>query len=281
MPIALEFEYLKPKTLAEALPLLKKGVFPLAGGTDLIVWIKEGARAPKAVLDLKGLRELQGIRLQGKTVFVGAAATFTEIIESPVVRDRLPLLWQCARALASPGIRNRATLAGNLCSAVPSLDSGPALLAYEASVLVQGISGKREIAAESWFTGPKKTALRTGELVLGVKLPLPGRHGARYEKLGRYRGEDLAQVGVGALALPGGEYRVSFCAVGPVPSRAKSIERALKGRGLSGDSLREALGLVPSEIRPISDLRAGKEYRLRMAKVLLERALKAAEEGSR
>jgi len=279
MPIACEFEYHKPKTLPEALALLSKHkgkAQALAGGTDLLVWLKEGLRSPEAVVDVKGLKELKKLELKGGALHIGARATFTELIESKIVREKFPLLWECSRTVASVGVRNRATLAGNICSAVPSLDGAPALLAYEALVLVQGPKGKREIPIGQWFTGPKKTALKNGELVLGVRIPLPKKHGACYAKLGRYRGEDLAQVGVGILAFADNEYRVSFCAVGPIPTRAKKIENALNGQKLSDESIHTAQELVPEEIKPINDIRSSKEYRLHMAKVMLERGLKAA-----
>ncbi|MBI5244193.1 MAG: xanthine dehydrogenase family protein subunit M [Elusimicrobia bacterium] len=279
MPIACEFEYYKPKTLPEALALLAKHkgkAQALAGGTDLLVWMKEGLRSPEAVVDVKALKELKGLDLKGGALHVGARTTFAELIESKLVKEKFPLLWECSRTVASVGVRNRATLAGNICSAVPSLDSAPALLTYEAVVLVQGSKGKRDIPISQWFTGPKKTALKDGELVLGVKIPLPKKHGACYAKLGRYRGEDLAQVGVGIMALANDEYRVAFCAVGPTPMRAKRIENALNGNKLSDELICRAQELVPQEIKPISDIRSSKEYRLHMAGVMLERGLKAA-----
>jgi carbon-monoxide dehydrogenase medium subunit len=280
MPITCEFEYHKPKTLSDAVKILAKHgkrASVLAGGTDLLVWLKDGVHAPAAVVDVKGIQQLHRLELRSEALFVGACVTFTELLECAAVRDKLPLLWECSRTVASVGVRNRATLAGNICSAVPSLDGAPALLDYEAVVSVQGPKGKREIPIGRWFIGPKKTALRKGELVLGVKIPLPKKkNGACYVRLGRYRGEDLAQVGVGILALAGDEYRVSFCAVGPVPARAGKIERCLNGKKLTSKLIREAQDLVPDEIQPISDVRAGKEYRMHMARVMLERGLKAA-----
>jgi carbon-monoxide dehydrogenase medium subunit len=279
MPITCEFEYHKPKALPQALAILSKhgkNASVLAGGTDLLIWLKEGSKSPAALVDVKGIRELHKLELKPGALFVGACVTFTELLESPVVRNELPLLWECSRTVASVGVRNRATLAGNICSAVPSLDGAPALLCYEAVVLVRGPKGRREIPMAAWFVGPHKTALRPVELVLGIKIPLPKKHGACYVKLGRYSGEDLAQVGVGILALAGGQYRVAFCAVGPVPARATSIERLLGGQKLTDEIIRQAQALVPSEIRPITDIRASKEYRMHMAKVMLERGLRAA-----
>jgi len=280
MPITCEFEYRKPKTLPQAIAILSrhgKHASVLAGGTDLLVWLKEGLASPAALVDVKGIRELHKLELKAGALLVGACVTFTELLESATVRKKLPLLWECSHTVASVGVRNRATLVGNICSAVPCLDGAPALLNYEAVVLVRGPKGRRQVSMADWFTGPHKTALRNGELVLGVKIPLPKKKcGACYVKLGRYSGEDLAQVGVGILALTGGEYRVAFCAVGPVPARARKIERLLHGKQLTDALVREAQDLIPEEIQPITDIRASKEYRMHMAKVMLERGLWAA-----
>jgi carbon-monoxide dehydrogenase medium subunit len=280
MPITCEFEYHKPKSLPQAIEILSgagKNAAVLAGGTDLLVWMKEGLRAPTAVVDVKGIAELHRLEVSDGSLLVGACVTFTELLESPVVREQLPLLWECAHTVASIGVRNRATLAGNICSAVPCLDSAPALLAHEASVLVEGPLARRQIPVTRWFLGPKQTAIRPGEMVSGVRIPLPHRRtGACYVKLGRYRGEDLAQVGVGVLALEGCEYRIAFCAVAPAPARAARIERLLHGSDLSDSLIRQAQDLVPLEIQPISDIRASREYRTHMARIMLERGLRAA-----
>ena len=279
MPITCEFEYFKPRTLSEALKLLSKdkGSCVLAGGSDLLVWMKEGLRSPKTIVDVKGIGSLDELKIVQGSARIGAGVTFSEIIENETVRKKLPLLWECSRTVASVGIRNRATLAGNICSAVPSLDSAPALLAYEAVVEVRGSRGTRRVPITEWFLGPKKTALKAGELVTAVVIPLPKKKaGSCYVKLGRYQGEDLAQVGVGVLALAGDEYRVAFCAVGPVPSRARRIEALLAGKALDDALLSQAKELVPEEISPITDIRASKEYRLHMAQVMLGRGLKAA-----
>jgi CO/xanthine dehydrogenase FAD-binding subunit len=280
MPILTEFEYYRPKELSQALQLFAQyagRAAYLAGGTDLLVWMKEGLRAPEAVVDIKGIPELHRLELSDGKLHVGATVTFTELMESPVVRHKLPLLWECSRTVASVGIRNRATLVGNICSAVPSLDGAPALLAYQALVQVAGPSGQRSVPISDWFVAPKRTAIGDGELVMGLEIPLPDRpSGACYVKLGRYRGEDLAQVGLGILALEGYEYRVAFCAVAPVPARAGKIEHLLNGRELTEELICEAQELIPQEILPLTDIRASREYRMHMAGIMLERGLKAA-----
>ena len=249
----------------------------MAGGTDLVVRLKDGRDEPAAVIDLKGIKELERLEASDDALLIGALVTFTDIIESETVREKLPLLWEAATNVASMGVRNRATLVGNICSAVPSLDSGPALLVHEAEVLVRGPDGQRRIPITEWFTGPKRTALGAGELVTGVAVPLPrDAHAGCYARAGRYAGEDLAQVGVAVLAFEGKRYRVAFCAVGPVPARAKRIEAVMEGNFPDPKLLWKARQRIPDEIAPITDIRASKEYRAHMAGVLLERSVLTA-----
>ncbi len=280
MAIVHEFEYFKPGSVDEVVKLLSdygKDAAVLAGGTDLVVRVKDGFETPKAVVDIKGIEELKRFEFKDGHLFVGALVTFNELIDSEVVRKNFPVLWEASKSVASMGIRNRATLVGNMCSAVPSLDSGPAVLLYEANVVVKGPSGERKIPVLDWFLGPRKTALEKGEMVVGVSLSvLEKRHGGAYIKLGRYDGEDLAQVGVGVLAIEGNEYRVAFCAVGPKPVRARKIEAILSGKELTESVMEEAMAAVVDEISPITDIRATREYRMHMSKVMLKRALRAA-----
>jgi len=278
--ISHEFEYYKPKDFGELSELLlqyKTKAKILSGGTDLVVRIKDGFEFPEIVVDIKSISELKELKFDGKNLFIGATVTFNELIESDVVKEKFPLLWEAAKSVASTGIRNRATLAGNICSAVPSLDSGPALLVYEAEVILKSKNGERKVNINEFFLGPRKTVLKEDEFVYGVNVPLPQKkNGGSYVKLGRYNGEDLAQVGIGILILEGNEYRIAHCAVGPVAARAKKIEQLLNGKPLDDSLIEEAKKLIEQEISPITDIRATKEYRIHMAKVMLERGLKAA-----
>lgn len=282
MAIEHEFEYFKPVSVEGVIELLMKykgKARLLAGGTDLIVRIKDGLEFPEAVIDIKGLTELNKLEFKNNKLFIGSLVTFNDLIDSKVVEEKFPLLWESSKTVASMGIRNRATIVGNICSAVPSLDSGPALLVYEANVVVKGPKGERIIPILDWFLGPRKTALNIDEFVYGIGISLPEKkNGGSYVKLGRYNGEDLAQVGLGILALEGNEYRLAFCAVGPLPSRAKKIETLLNGKPLTDSLINEAKNLVPEEISPITDVRATKEYRSHVAKIMFERGIKAAVE---
>jgi CO/xanthine dehydrogenase FAD-binding subunit len=279
MTITRSFTYVKPGSLPEALALLAehgRGAAVLAGGTDLVAWMHDDLVSPEVVVDLKGLRGLGGIALVDGTLHVGALATFTDVLRSPVVAAAFPVLAEMAGTVASVGIRNRATVVGNLCSAVPSNDAGPVLLAAGASLQVAEAKRERTIALADWFLGPRRTALGEGELVTGASIPVPGRHGGCFLKLGRYRGEDLAQASVAVLALPGNHYRIAFGAVAPATLRAPALEAFLEGRGLDEATLATAADLVPAAISPISDIRASADYRTHMCRVMLLRALRAA-----
>jgi len=281
MAMAHEFTYYKPRNPEKVLKLLaqyRTSARILAGGTDLVNNIKENVISPEAIIDIKGITEWQKIELSENVLRIGALVTFSDLIKSSVVREYFPLIIESAKTVASAGIRNRATLIGNICSAVPSLDSGPALLVYEATITVlgqNGQSGQREIPIDQWFTGPKKTALGDDELAVGLSIPLlKQKHFGCYLKLGRYRGEDLAQAGVGILALEKYQYRVAFCALGPVPSRSLKIESLLNSNELTDALIKNITDNIENEISPISDIRASKEYRIHMVKVMMERGLK-------
>ena len=275
MAIINDFEYHKPKNINETLLLLSefKGKAKiLAGGTDLIVHLKEELVKTDNVIDIKGITELNKIEISEDNVFIGSGITFTEIIESQQLKEKLPILWQASEKVASVGIRNRATVVGNICSAVPSLDSAPALLVYDAEILVQSTTAKRTVSINDWFTGPKQTILNPEELVLGINIPIV-THAGVYEKLGRYKGEDLAQAGIGIFVDQTKKYRFAFCAVGPIPRRMKKLEEFLQGKKISETLLDEAAELIPDEISPISDIRSSAEYRTHMMKIMFKRGL--------
>ena len=158
MAIAHEFEYFKPESIEGVIELLLKykgKARLLAGGTDLVVRIKDGLEFPEAVIDIKGLTELGKLEFKNTRLFIGSLVTFNDLIDSKVVEGKFPLLWESSKTVASMGIRNRATIVGNICSAVPSLDSGPAFLVYEANVVVKGSEGERVIPILDWFLTEK------------------------------------------------------------------------------------------------------------------------------
>ena len=274
------FDYVKPVTLEEAVSLYKRygeKAKLLLGGTDLVVLMDAGAVAPDILIDLKGIEELKKLELDKNFLHIGARVTFNELIDSPIIKEKFPLLWETSRTIASTGVRNRATLVGNVCSAVPSADTAPALLVCDAIVVVAGESGGREIPITEFFTGPRRTVLKPGEVVKEIKISYGSKKfGGSYIKLGRYDGEDLAQAGVATLVSEGKDYKIAFCAVAAKPVRATEAESYLKGKDLTDEVLEEAAKLAVKAISPISDIRASKEYRLYVSGVIFKRSLKTS-----
>jgi carbon-monoxide dehydrogenase medium subunit len=243
----------------------------------VVALLRDGAIAPEVVVDIKGIDGLADIRPAGDRLFIGPLVTFTDIIESELIRESFPLFYEMAVKVASKGIRNRATVVGNICSAVPSCDAGPVLLVYDAQVLILGPGGERTVHIDEWFTGPKKTDLQSGELVVGLEMSSSAQAcGGSYVKLGRYRGEDLAQASVAVLVSPDYEYRVAFGAVGPTPVRARKLEAAIKGEEPTDEMLEVARKFIERATSPITDIRATAEYRTHMLEVMLERGIRAA-----
>ena len=282
MSMACEFEYAKAAHLGEALRLLARkvpgGAVPLAGGTDLVAWLRDGTAHPGALVDIKGVAELHGIRLRGGQLWIGAATTFAEIMESPEVRRHAPILVEASGMVASVGVRNRATLGGNVCSAVPCCDSGPALLVYEATIHVATVRGEKCIPATKWFLGPRKTALAKGGIVTGISIPV-AKHAGAFAKLKRYRGEDLAQASVAARVDAKGVWRMAYGSVAPTPIRGPQVE-ALLGRCKTpaDELLARASALAEAEVAPITDIRSSQIYRRLMVGVMVARVARLAGE---
>lgn len=279
MTLAHQFQYKRPGSLPEALRLLADNpdASVLAGGTDLVPNMREGIQAPGAVIDIKEITEFETIAFDGKKLIVGALTTFSDLIDSEIINRHFPVITETAKRVASVAIRNRATLAGNICSAVPCMDSGPLLCAYEAEMTAAGPEGERTIPAHQWFKGNRVSDLKHGEILTTISIPIPAEtHAGCFVKLGRYNGEDLAQASVLVLCLPKNQYRVAFGSVGPIPIRAKQIEALLNGNPLNDDLVNSAKERIPKEIKPITDIRASKEYRMHMSQVMFTRALNAA-----
>jgi CO/xanthine dehydrogenase FAD-binding subunit len=276
--IAHEFDYVRPASMAEALAALAAdGSRVLAGGTDVVPWLRDDLIEPDLLVDIKAVPGLAEISLDGDRLTLGALVTFSDLLDSAVVRDAAPVLVEMAHQVASVGVRNRATVVGNLCAAVPSLDAGPVLLVYDATVEVAHSGGRRTVALTDWFVGPKQTRLTAGELVTGITLQLPAvDHAGAFLKLARYAGEDLAQANLAILAVAGHEYRLAFGAVAPCPFRAATIEAELRGRALDDEGIAAARGLVAGAIAPISDVRSSAAYRAHMCTVMVDRGLRAA-----
>jgi carbon-monoxide dehydrogenase medium subunit len=278
MTIAHEFEYVRPPTLEDALEALSQpGARVLAGATDVVPWLRDDLITPDLLVDIKAISGLGDISLDGSRIMIGALVTFSDLAGSSVIHAHAPMLAEMANQVASVGVRNRATVVGNLCSAVPSLDAGPALMVYDADAEVVGPEGDRLVPLDEWFVGPRTTRLRAGEVCTGISLVLPPvAHAGAFLKLARYSGEDLAQANLGIVVTADRDYRFAFGAVAPAPLRARRIEALLAGRDLDDALVEEASQLVTDEIAPITDIRATADYRSHMCRVMLRRGLRAA-----
>ena len=265
------FEYARPSTLAEAIALLEHEgprAKVLAGGTDLLIRLRDGTFAPAVVVDVKRILEMApAISSADGWVRVSAGTTMTQIMESPVVRGVFPALAESARYVGSVQIRNRATLAGNQCNASPAADTATPLLVYGAVMVAVGQGGERRIPLDEFFVRSGVTTLGAGELVTAIELPLPsGARRSAFQRRTRRRGHDLASVTVSVARSDDG-VRLAYGSLGPRP-------RLLVGPAGSEEALLEQA--VREATPSPTSMRAGPEYRLAMLRVLGRRAIEAA-----
>lgn len=279
-----KFDYIKPKSMVEALDLLGENnhgdVKVYAGGTDVIPKIKSRLiRAPKVLIDLKGIPEWDYIQYDEMDgLRIGALATISSVAHLPQVRENFGILSQAASSIASTQVQNRGTIVGNICNAVPSADSAPALLCLGAELSCVSSHGERVIHIEDFFTGPNQTALNPDELVKEIRIPnMPPQSKGVYIKLSPRSRMDLAVVGVGAVVAQDNgliqDVRIALGAVAPTPMRAKRAEDVLKGEKLRAEMVMKAADIASEESKPIDDHRASAEYRRMMVEVLVKRAI--------
>jgi aerobic carbon-monoxide dehydrogenase medium subunit len=278
-----KFEYLVPGTLDEALTSLslhRGSAMVMAGGTDLIPKLKmRQIEAPEYIIDLKNIPGLDYIKYDAKNgLRLGALVTLRAVETSSLLREKYPLLSQAAEGMASIQVRNRGTVAGNICNAVPSCDMGPSLLCLDARLKLVSRKGERVVKIDDFFTGPSKTVVGDDEILTEIQLPVaaPGCR-ARYLKQMPRRAMDLPIVGVAAVGIfSDGKYkdaRIGLGAVAPRPIRAKLAEDVLRGQKVGQELIERAAEIAAGEARPIDDHRASAEYRRDMVKVLTRRAL--------
>ncbi len=277
------FEYHTPSSVEEALDLMEKhgnnGKY-IAGGTDLLIAMKKREAVPDHLISLGGIESLKGITPDDKGVRIGALTTLAEIERSEIIGKQYLPLRDAVGVMASIQVRNLATIGGNLCSAVPSADSAPPLMALDASVKLEGPEGERTVPLETFFTGPKSSILKNREVLTEISIPKPHPVSSGcYLKLMRRHAMDLALVGVAAcLKLDSErkvckEARITLGAVAPTPIRVPEVEAELVNKEIDEAVAEEAAQIAGSECRPISDLRASLDYRCDAVTVLTKRAV--------
>ncbi|HWQ04075.1 MAG TPA: xanthine dehydrogenase family protein subunit M [Longilinea sp.] len=286
-PTLPEFEYIQPKTLAEASEFLAMHATearPFLGGTDIFVRMRDGFLTPKYLVDVKNLDGTNELRFDPQSgLTVGAAVCMNRVVASPDVQRIYPVLAEACRSVASYQLRTRATVVGNICNASPAGDTIGACLVLDGVLNIYGKGGLRQEALSTFFLGPGKTTLKPGEIVTSINFPLPPQGCAGvYLKLGRNRLSDLSIVGVTVLAAPdsslpsGYRIRIVLASVAPVPLVAKHAEEYLAARPVSTESLLEAVRLASEACSPIDDIRGSARYRKMMVKNLTAKALNAA-----
>ena len=276
------FEYFEPKTVQEAVGLLvkyKRAAKLLAGGTDLMLGMKEGFIKPRYLINLKTIKGLDKIAYSKKGgISIGSLTTWTAILSSGAILEHYPILREAASLIGGYQIRNRGTIGGNICHASPSADSAPALMVYGTQCVVSGPRRERVIPIEEIFSGVQKTSLKPGEILTGFRIPPPDpKSKGCYLKFSPRKAMDLPIVGVGALVRASNgtfeEVKIALGAVAPTPIRARGAERLLVGKPVSDRSIRQAAEEAVNESRPITDLRASREYRLGLVRELTGQAI--------
>jgi CO/xanthine dehydrogenase FAD-binding subunit len=283
------YDYLIPTKLNEALELkgkLGRGARFVAGGTDVLVLKKQGRLDFEALISLRRIEELAGISQKKGRITLGAGTTLTDLLESEVVRQKLPILHDAVKVMGCTQMRNRATVGGNVMSAVSSGDTIPPLICLEAQCHVVSPSGERTLPMDEMFVKPRTTALAADEILKEIVIPTGSSKkeiscGA-FLKLGRRAALDLAVVSLAVqLKLDSGHKKITAAraaagAVGPTPIRLRNTEKVLAGANINDDFYTEAATEALGETQPWDDVRASKWYRQEMIKVLVPRTIKAA-----
>ncbi len=279
------YDYHRPDSLDEALRLKKKisGSRFIAGGTDLMVQIKNKEIHPQALISLRSIPGLSGIEVN-ETARIGSLTTISDIARNEELKDRIPLLPDAAKRVGSVQIRNVATIGGNLCNCSPCSDLALPLLVLEASVKTRSNLTTHEIPIEEFFLGPGQSCLSPDEIMTEILLDAPAPQARTlFLKKGRVK-MDLAIASVAILLELEGKKclkaRIAAGSVAPVPLRLKEVENLLEGATLTTATVIEAKNLAETSVSPITDIRSTEEYRRSIIGVYVQRGLKALLEGN-
>jgi aerobic carbon-monoxide dehydrogenase medium subunit len=279
-----KFNYLRSASIPEATALLAehgKKAKVIAGGTDLLVGMKNKQKRPEYLIDILGIPGLDSVEYdKTKGLSIGALTSIRSLETSHLVRQLYPIVSQAAGLLGSVSIRNMATVGGNLCNASPSAEMAPALITLGAKARIAGAEGERTVPLEDFFVSPGVTVLADRELLTGVSLPPPAPNSnSVYCKYAIRKEAEVAIVGVAVsltLTQPGNvckDIRIALGAVAPTPIRAKGAEAVLRDKQISEALIEESSLRAMEEARPITDVRASADYRREMVRVFTRRAM--------
>ncbi len=280
-----EFDYLAPNTIDEAIAALAEhgdDAKILAGGQSLIPAMRFRLASPATLIDINGLSMLEYVREENGHLAIGALTRESAIEDSTMIADHYPLLFDAARVIADPLVRNRATVGGNLAHADPANNHPAVMLAYNAQIVARGANGSRVIPIDELFVGLFETSLTQDELLIEIRIPAPpANSGGAYVMLERKVGDYSISAVAVQLTMDGNRCttaRIAFTNVSPVPMRSLGAEQAITGQELTGDVLEAAGRAAAAECDPSSDLRGSAEYKRDLTRVLTKRAIRKAAE---
>jgi len=276
------FEVLSPGTIEETLSYF--GTRPnsaiLAGGTDIVVKMRDGLLNFETLIDISGVKELKRISIENGLLKIGAACTLAEIAENDLIKQHGLCLAQVAEEVGAVQIRNRATIGGNIGNASPAADTVPALIALGATATIMSRQGTKQLLVEELFVGPGKTILGSGEIITSISFPVnKGNEVSCYLKLGKRRAQAIAVVNIAVkMGLDENnqrfEYaRIALGSVAPTAIRIKKAEENLIGKEISFSNIDAAAAIVEEQVKPISDVRASALYRSKVSRKLAIKAI--------
>jgi CO/xanthine dehydrogenase FAD-binding subunit len=275
-----EYQLIAPASLADALATLAEGRHtPIAGGTELMVALAAG-RLPRKPLLSVNLQELRFLEVTPEAITIGAGSTFTDLRKHPVITSDFPLLSQAASWTGSIANQNRGTIGGNIVNASPAADSPPALLAFDATLLLVSNAGQRTLPYSEFHLGYKKTALRPDELLYSIHLMRRYQTYIGYiRKVGTRNAQAISKVALAALALVEGgvvqDIRIAAASLRETPSRLTATEQSLVGKRIDAEAVAQARAALLAETCPIDDIRSTASYRSTVAANLLEEFLRS------
>lgn len=286
----MNYEIMRPSTLQECFDLLYalKNKKIIAGGTDLMVLIKEEKISPNYLIDVTNIADLRFIKESGNFIHIGSQALLSEVAKSDLTNKYAPILAEAIENMAHPHIRNMGTVAGNIANASPAADTATPLIVLSSKVKVSNKKEELWVDIDSFFTGPGKTVLNEYDLITEIKIPKLGSlEGTAFIKLGKRKATSLSVINVAVYIKLGADKktiesaRIALGSVAPTPIRVKGAEESLAGNQICERILDEAGEAAKNEIKPITDVRGSDWYRKEMAEVLVKRAVQLAVERAR
>jgi len=280
-----KFEYFRPSSLEETFDLMlgNPSYCLLAGGTDVMVKLKENIIHPSVILDLGALDDLRGIKIEGGKITIGPLTTHTQLAESDIIKKYAPALAKAAGLVGSPQIRNEGTVGGNMGNASPAADTVPALIAYDATITIASVTGAREILLNDLFVGPGRTKLKPGELIIKISFEAQeANQSSSFEKLGKRKALAISVVNAAVFIEVHPKTKIvtkarfALGSVAATPIRVHTAEEYLIGNIISEKLLSEIADVVSNTIKPIDDVRSTAIYRKEIAGTLIKRALENA-----